>query len=101
MGQVLARLGGQGRALEFRVFDSYQRCVGEMLRTRTEPERLAGATLMVRVESSALAHEVTMLKGEILEKMARGLGPEVVTDIRTRVGSVGSATFGARKVAKQ
>ena len=88
MGQVLARLGGQGRALEFRVFDSYQRSVGEMLRKRTEPERLAGATLMVRVESSALAHELTMLKGEILEKMALGLGPAVVTDIRTRVGAI-------------
>jgi len=34
---VLARIGGSGRALEFRVFEAYNGAVGEMLRTRTEP----------------------------------------------------------------
>jgi predicted nucleic acid-binding Zn ribbon protein len=90
MGQVLARLGGSGRALEFRVFDCYSRSVGEMLRLRTEPDRLAGTTLYVRVASSALAHELSMLKRDILEKMARTLGPEVVTDLRPRVGALGA-----------
>jgi hypothetical protein len=85
MGQVLARLGGQGRALEFRVFDSYARSIGVMLRSRTEPERLYGTTLFVRVASSALAHELAILKGEILAKMAVGLGEGVISDIRTRV----------------
>jgi hypothetical protein len=85
MGAVLARLGGQGRAREFRVFDCYTRVVGEILRARTTPERLAGATLFVRVASSALAHEVTILRGEILAKMARELGEGMVTDLRTRV----------------
>jgi predicted nucleic acid-binding Zn ribbon protein len=88
MDQVLARLGGSGRALEFRVFDSYNRSVGEMLRLRTEPERLQGTTLHVRVASSALAHELTMMRREILDRMARALGPETVTDLRTRVGPV-------------
>jgi hypothetical protein len=86
MGGVLARLGGQGRALEFRVFEAYQSTVGAMLRARTAPERLMGTTLIVRVESSAMGHELTMLKGEILVKMNAALGPSVVADIRTRVG---------------
>jgi hypothetical protein len=42
MDQVLARLGGSGRALEFRVFEAYNGAVGEMLRSRTEPERRRG-----------------------------------------------------------
>jgi hypothetical protein len=88
MDQVLARLGGSGRALEFRVFDCYSRCVGEMLRLRSEPERLQGTTLHVRVASSALAHELSMLKRDILEKMARTLGPDVVADLRTQVGTL-------------
>ena len=88
MGQVLARLGGQGRALEFRVFDCYARAVGEMLRARTAPERLAGTTLYVRVTSSALAHEVTLMRGEILTRMTAELGPGAVTELRTRVGKV-------------
>jgi predicted nucleic acid-binding Zn ribbon protein len=86
MDQVLARLGGSGRALEFRVFDAYNNAVGEMLRLRTEPERLQGTTLLVSVASSALAHELTMLKRDILDKMALTLGPTAVTDLRTRVG---------------
>jgi hypothetical protein len=88
MGEVLARLGGQGRALEFRVFDCYTRVVGDMLRARTAPDRLAGKTLFVRVSSSALAHEVTLLRAQILEKMSAELGPSVVTEIRTRVGKI-------------
>ena len=86
MGPLLARLGGQGRALEFRVFESYQGTVGDLLRARSAPERLLGTTLLVRVESSALGHALAMLKGEILAKMTATLGPGVVTDIRTRVG---------------
>jgi hypothetical protein len=88
MGQVLARLGGQGRALEFRVFDCYTRVVGELLRARTAPERLAGTTLFVRVATSALAHEVTLLRGEILAKLAAELGPGTVAELRTRVGKI-------------
>jgi hypothetical protein len=88
MGQVLARLGGQGRALEFRVFDAYTRVVGELLRARTAPERVAGTTLFVRVATSALAHEVTLLRGEILAKLNAELGPGTVTELRTRVGKI-------------
>ena len=86
MDQVLARLGGTGRALEFRVFEAYSNAVGEMLRTRTQPERLNGKTLQVRVASSALAHELTMLRREVLDRIALEVGPDVVTDLRTRVG---------------
>jgi Dna[CI] antecedent, DciA len=88
MGQVLARLGGQGRSREFRVFDCYTRVVGDLLRARTAPERFTGTTLIVRVATSALAHEVTMLRGEILAKMTLELGVGTVTELRTRVGKI-------------
>jgi predicted nucleic acid-binding Zn ribbon protein len=89
MGEVLARLGGSGRAREFRAFDCYARAVGAAFRARTQPERLVGTTLIVRVASSALAHELVLLRAEILERMAAELGPAVVTELRTRVGHVG------------
>ena len=88
MGQVLARLGGQGRALEFRVFDCYVRVVGELLRARTAPERMTGTTLFVRVATSALAHEVTLMRGEIVAKLNAELGAGTVVELRTRVGHV-------------
>jgi len=88
MGQVLSRLGGQGRALEFRVFECYMRVVGDLLRARTQPERVTGTTLIVRVATSALAHEVTLMRAQILERMAVELGSGTIADLRTRVGSV-------------
>lgn len=88
MGEVLARLGGSGRAREFRAFDCFSRSVGPTFRAKTLPERLAGTTLFVRVSSSALAHELVLLRAEILTRMAAELGPGVVTELRTRVGNV-------------
>jgi len=86
MDQVLARLGGSGRALEFRVFEAYNATVGTLLRQRTSPEKLRGSMLFVRVGSSAIAHQVALLKGDLLAGLAANLGPGVVTDLRTRVG---------------
>jgi hypothetical protein len=91
VSEVLGRLGGSGRALEFRVFDCYARVVGENLRARTLPERLAGTTLFVRAASSALAHEVTLLRADILERMAREMGQGIVVELRTRVGRIPTA----------
>jgi len=88
MGEVLARMGGAGRAREFRAFDAYARAVGATFRARTQPERLAGSTLIVRVASSVLAHELVLLRAEIIARIAAELGDGVVTEIRTRVGQV-------------
>jgi hypothetical protein len=88
MGATLARLGGQGRALEFRVFEVYNRVVGELLRARTAPERIAGTTLFVRVATSALAHELTLMRADIMKRMNAELGVDTVTELRTRVGKV-------------
>jgi hypothetical protein len=88
VSEVLGRLGGSGRALEFRVFDCYTRVVGDALRARTMPERLAGTTLFVRATTSALAHELTLLRADILERMASEMGQGIVLELRTRVGRI-------------
>jgi hypothetical protein len=83
---VVAKIGGDARATEHRVFDGYALAVGTLLSHRSQPEKLRGSTLFVRVGSSAIAHQVAMLKGDILVRLAEVLGPGVVNDIRTRVG---------------
>lgn len=83
---VVAKIGGDARAVEHRVFDGYALAVGSLLSYRSHPEKLRGSTLFVRVGSSAIAHQLTMLKGDILVRLAEVLGPGVVSDIRTRVG---------------
>ena len=88
MGTLLCRLGGSGRGLEYRVFEAWSQSVGDVLRSRTAPDGFRGGTLFIRVGSSALGHELTLLRAEILSRLGASLGPGVVTDIRTRVGVV-------------
>jgi predicted nucleic acid-binding Zn ribbon protein len=86
---LVARIGGDGRALEQRVFGAWPGVVGDLLRRRTRPEALRGKTLIVRVDSSALAHELSLLRGQVLAQLGRTLGPGVVEELRTRVGPLG------------
>jgi len=85
---VVARLGGASRALEQRAFEAYRDAVGTLLDARTEPDRLHGGTLFVTVKSAPYAHQLTLLRRDILDRMAAILGAGLVTDLRTRVGTV-------------
>jgi hypothetical protein len=87
---LVSRIGGDARALEHRVFDAYNVAVGTLLRQRTAPEKLRGTMLIVRVGSSPIAHQLTLLKSDLLARLAATLGPGVVTDVRTRVGPLPS-----------
>ena len=86
---LLSRLGGKGRALEYRVFDAYARAAGDVLASRTSPDSFREGTLFVRTGSSALAHEIVLLRVELLARMEAVLGPGIVKEIRTRVGPSG------------
>jgi len=98
VGEVLARLGGEGRLREFRVFEAFHEAVGAVFRTRTQPESLHGQTLFVRATSGSVAHELVLLRAEILAKINAQLGHEMVGDLRTKIGPLpslaGSATDG-------
>jgi hypothetical protein len=83
---VVARLGGDNRGREQKVFSVYESIGGAFLREHTRPDALRDGTLFIRVPSSALAHHVTLLRGDILQRMAPLLPAGTVTDIRTRVG---------------
>ncbi|HJX66130.1 MAG TPA: DUF721 domain-containing protein [Polyangia bacterium] len=86
MSAVVASIGGEHRAREHRIFAAYEQAVGGPLRQHTRAERLHEGTLFVRVSSSALAHQITLLKREILTRMQPLVDPGTVTDLRTRVG---------------
>lgn len=90
MAGFMSRMGGTGRALEYRVFQAYADAAGSVLRARTVPDSFRDGTLFIRVPSSALAHELTLLRSELIARLATALGPGVVTSIRTRVGAANS-----------
>jgi hypothetical protein len=85
---VVAKIGGEKRGREQQVFSVYSEVGGDFLRKHSRPDGLRDGTLIVRVASSSIAHHVTLLRGEILSRMAPLLPPGMVTEIRTRVGQL-------------
>jgi predicted nucleic acid-binding Zn ribbon protein len=83
---VVARIGGEDRALEQRVSLAWSDAVGAALARRALPEAVRGKTLYVRVESSSLAHELTLLKRQVLDRLTLTLGGPLILDLRTRTG---------------
>jgi predicted nucleic acid-binding Zn ribbon protein len=90
MSAVVTRLGGTHRAREQRIFAAYTSVAGKILAGQTQPDSVRDTTLFVRVESSALAHQLTLLRSEILGRMAPLLDPGTITDLRTRVAPLRS-----------
>lgn len=84
--EVVARLGGEERAVLQRVTLAWEEAVGPLLGRRARPEALRGKTLFVRVDNSALAHELTLLRVQVVEKLNRAVGLPIATELRTRVG---------------
>jgi len=99
MPGLMRRLGGERLATEYRVYDAFAAAAGELLRARARPESFRNGTLWVRVESSPLAHELTLLRAPLVERMARELGAGVVTDIRTTVGPITADPLAAAEPA--
>lgn len=86
VSSVVASIGGDWRGREQKVFSVYQDSVGDFLRKHTRADTLRDGTLVVKASSSAIAHHLTLLRGEILQKMSTLLPHGMVTDLRTRVG---------------
>ena len=85
---VVARIGGEDRAAEQRVSLVWAEVVGPMLAKHTRPEGVRGKVLMVRVSSSSYAHELVLLRREIVDRLQRLLGVTLVEDLRSRVGAI-------------
>ncbi len=85
---VVARLGGDDRAAEQRISLVWADAVGALLAKNTRIEGVRGRVLLVRVSSSSYAHELVLLRREILTRIARELGVQLVDDLRSRVGAI-------------
>ena len=93
---MVARIGGDERGLEQRVSLAWKDAVGEALARRARPESVRGKTLYVRVDSSALAHELTLLKRQVLDRLSRSLGAPLLEDMRTRTGPLSPDGSGSK-----
>ena len=69
------------------VLASWDRIAGDAA-ARCRPVRFRGTTLVVEVEGPAWMTELSLRKAEILARIARTAGPDLVTDLRFTVRKV-------------
>src|SRR3954465_14226134 len=68
-------------ARAYRALRAFRGAAGPRIASRARAERLRGAILFVRVTSSAWAQELHMLKEQLLGKLQRTPGGEMVRDL--------------------
>ena len=60
--------------------------VGRVVAENAQPEAFKGKLLLVRVGSSPWAHHLRFLKSDIIAKINKALGQDLVEEIRFKVG---------------
>lgn len=73
---------------EDRVRRGWDELVGRDVARQTEPLSLHAGTLIVGVASSPWLHQLTLLAEELRERLNRGVGSEVIRELRFRIHPV-------------
>ncbi|MGI9431588.1 MAG: DciA family protein [Myxococcota bacterium] len=82
--RVLADLGHTGAGPAFRLFDAWEKALGDAAE-HAEPVDLRAGVLDVAVDSSVWAQQLQMRSSEILASLVSELGEEAPTELRFRL----------------
>ncbi|MEA2015138.1 MAG: DUF721 domain-containing protein [Actinomycetota bacterium] len=67
-----------------RIFSRWPEIVGTEIGRKSKPRRLAGDTLYISVVNSTWANELSLMSGQLIEKINSFIGGEVVKSIKFR-----------------
>ncbi|HEX6548159.1 MAG TPA: DUF721 domain-containing protein [Candidatus Dormibacteraeota bacterium] len=84
---ALKSLGISRRTRQAQAVYLWPSVVGPQLAGETAAIRLTGGSLLVNASSSALAHQLHLERGLLIERLNHLIGAEVVREIRIRQGS--------------
>ena len=68
------------------VFELWERAVGEIIAENARPAAFKGKILLVHVNSSPWLHQLGFLKKDIIDKINRELGQDLVDEIKFKIG---------------
>lgn len=83
---LMNHIGGERRVKEIIAASAWNAVVGPEIAKRTAVLSVKEGRLYVGVETSTWAHQLTLLKAEILSRLNRKVGEVALRDIRFRVG---------------
>jgi predicted nucleic acid-binding Zn ribbon protein len=69
-----------------KVWDIWDQAVGPTIAANAKPVAFKGKLLLVKVNSSPWLQQLQFLKADILVKVNRALGRELIGDIRFKIG---------------
>jgi len=82
--QYLRQCGLETPLYEFRVVDAWPRVVGEALASYTQDLNIYNQVLFVRVSSSVVRNELMMRRSDLVSRLNREAGAQVITQIVLR-----------------
>ena len=68
------------------VWELWDRAVGEIIAENARPAAFKGKILLVHVNSSPWLHQLSFLKKDILARINRELGQDLVDEIKFKIG---------------
>jgi predicted nucleic acid-binding Zn ribbon protein len=71
-----------------RIWQLWEQAVGKAIAENARPAAFKGNLLWVHVTSSTWVHQLQFLKRDIVEKLNKVLGKELVEEIKFKVGSI-------------
>ena len=69
-----------------KVWELWERAVGEIIAENARPAAFKGKILLVHVNSSPWLHQLHFLKKDILTRLNRELGRDLVDEIKFKIG---------------
>ncbi|MEC3974609.1 DciA family protein [Amycolatopsis sp. H20-H5] len=103
LGRIVSRLsvdrGWNTSLANGRVFGQWTQLVGEEVAEHAQPVALKDGELTVRASSTAWATQLRLLQGQLLKKIAAGVGHGVVKRMRIQGPTAPSWKKGPRRVA--
>ena len=85
---ILQTQRNHGDAKMIRVWEVWPSAVGERIAQHARPAVFKGSLLIVNVADSAWLQQLWFLKGEIVEQVNAGLGEDLVTTIKFKIGPI-------------
>ena len=87
--RIIKKLGPGGNFTEEGVADAWRYAVGDAAAKHAAPASFRNGVLIVNVDSSGWLYDLTIRKGEILEKMCERLkAARKIKQLRFRIGDV-------------
>ena len=95
----IGALGWECRLREEEVLTGWDAAVGPQIAAHARPSHVANHRLTIVTESPVWTQQLSLLKPELLRRIARSFGPEVVTDLFFVTGKIEPAPGGPAPAA--